>query len=109
VGLGELRSCKFALKRTLLLSFGDAASRLLLNPVRSIEKPRHPLAFSFDVADKAAVMLRPVEPGIRLEPASEFRLYAHASIISFKDDTFPPKRLRLPDVSSRLKVLQYSR
>jgi hypothetical protein len=51
-------------------------------------------------------MLRPVEPGIRLEPASEFRLHA---IISFKDDTFPLERLRLPDVSSRLKVLQYSR
>jgi hypothetical protein len=45
-------------------------------------------------------MLRPVEPGTRLEPASEFRLYAHASIISFKDDAFPLKRLRLPGVSS---------
>jgi hypothetical protein len=53
----------------------------------------------------------PVEPRTRLEPASEFRLYAHthASIISFKDDTFPLQRLRLPDASSRLKVLRYCR
>jgi hypothetical protein len=45
-------------------------------------------------------MLRPVEPRTRLEPASDFRLYAHASIISFKDDAFPLKRLCLPGVSS---------
>jgi hypothetical protein len=54
-------------------------------------------------------ILRPVEPRNRLEPADEFRLYAHASIISFKDDTFPLKCLRLPDVPSRLKVPQYCR
>jgi hypothetical protein len=54
------------------------------------------------MVSRMPVILRPVEPRNRLEPASEFRLYAHASVISFKDDTFPLKRLRLPDVP-RLK------
>jgi hypothetical protein len=80
---------------------------------RSKEKPRHPAglfvlmwltgADDCPMVSRVPVMLRPVEPRNRLESASEFRLMHMHQIISFKDDTFPLKRLRLPDVPSRLK------
>lgn len=54
-------------------------------------------------------MLRPVGAWNSLRASKVNFDCMHMHQFSFKDDTFPLEPLRLPDISSRLKVLQYSR